>query len=66
MIPYMQNRITQARSRALYSNMERTYQTKRNSRIVRRLFLMRRKIIMGRVFKGCLPVYSEERKRPVA
>lgn len=46
--------------------MERTYQTKRNSRIVRRLFLMRRKIIMGHVFKGCLPVYSEERKRPVA
>ena len=46
--------------------MERTYQTKRNSRIVRRLFFMRRKIIMGRVFKGCLPVYSEERKRPVA
>lgn len=46
--------------------MERTYQTRRNSRIVRRLVLMHQKIIMGCVFKGCLPVYSGKYKRSAA
>lgn len=35
--------------------MERTYQTRRNSRIVRRLVLMHQKIITRYVFQGLYP-----------